>query len=99
MSRRARDHAAAAPASPAPTITTGSESATRRRLSSNAVTHDGIRGFIDEHEPARRAALDEWLRTPGISAQPARHDAVRRSGGWFARAARRAGFPTVEIWD
>ncbi|MFN2560920.1 MAG: dipeptidase [Jatrophihabitans sp.] len=60
---------------------------------------DGIRDFIDEHRADLLADLDQWLRIPGISAQPDRHGDVRRSAEWFADAARRTGFPTVEIWD
>jgi len=63
------------------------------------VTTDGIRSFIDDHRGDLLADLDQWLRIPGISAQPDRHDDVRRSAEWFVDAARRAGFPTVEIWD
>ncbi len=56
------------------------------------------RTFVDEHRHELLADLDRWLRIPGISAQPERHDDVRRSAEWFAAAARAAGFPTVEIW-
>jgi acetylornithine deacetylase/succinyl-diaminopimelate desuccinylase-like protein len=54
--------------------------------------------FVEEHRHELLADLDRWLRIPGISAQPERHDDVRRSAEWFADAARAAGFPTVEIW-
>jgi acetylornithine deacetylase/succinyl-diaminopimelate desuccinylase-like protein len=57
------------------------------------------RTFIDTHRGDLLADLDQWLRIPGISAQPDRHDDVRRSAEWFADAARRTGFPTVEVWD
>ncbi len=57
------------------------------------------RDFITEHRRDLLTDLDQWLRIPGISAQPERHDDVRRSAEWFAEAARRAGFPTVEILD
>src|SRR3954452_20805592 len=97
--RRERAHAAPAPASPAPTITTGSESAMTLRLSSDPMTHDGIRGYVADHRSDLLGDLDEWLRIPGISAQPDRHGDVRRSAEWFAQAARRSGFPTAEIWD
>ena len=56
------------------------------------------RSFIDAHRHELLADLDDWLRIPGISAQPERHDDVRRSAEWLAAAARRVGFPTVEIW-
>src|SRR3954469_21051061 len=58
-----------------------------------------IRTFVDAHRGELLADLDEWLRIPGISAQPDRHADVRRSAEWFAGAARRTGFPTVEVWD
>ncbi|MEP7020546.1 MAG: dipeptidase [Pseudonocardiales bacterium] len=57
-----------------------------------------VRTFVEEHRPELLADLDAWLRIPGISAQPERHDDVQRSADWFAAAARQAGFPTVEIW-
>jgi acetylornithine deacetylase/succinyl-diaminopimelate desuccinylase-like protein len=63
------------------------------------VTNDGVRAYIDDHKPDLLADLDQWLRIPGISAQPDRHGDVRRSAEWFVEAARRAGFPVVEIWD
>jgi len=58
-----------------------------------------IRTFVDAHRGELLADLDEWLRIPGISAQPDRHADVRRSAEWFAGAARRTGFPVVEVWD
>ncbi len=57
------------------------------------------RGFIADHRADLLADLDQWLRIPGISAQPERHGDVARSAQWFADAARRTGFPTVEVWD
>jgi acetylornithine deacetylase/succinyl-diaminopimelate desuccinylase-like protein len=68
-------------------------------LSSGLVESLGIRDYIDAHRGDLLADLDQWLRIPGISAQPDRHPDVRRSAEWFADAARRTGFPTVEIWD
>jgi acetylornithine deacetylase/succinyl-diaminopimelate desuccinylase-like protein len=56
------------------------------------------RTFIDEHRDELLADLDAWLRIPGISAQPEHHGDVHRSAEWFAQAARRTGFPIVEIW-
>jgi acetylornithine deacetylase/succinyl-diaminopimelate desuccinylase-like protein len=58
-----------------------------------------VRDFIDAHRGDLLHDLDQWLRIPGISAQPERHADVRRSAEWFADAAREAGFPVVEIWD
>jgi acetylornithine deacetylase/succinyl-diaminopimelate desuccinylase-like protein len=56
------------------------------------------REFVTEHRADLLADLDQWLRIPGISAQPEHHLDVTRSAEWFAAAAARAGFPTVEIW-
>src|SRR6478609_975621 len=87
-------NAAAEPARPAPTITTSASMASR--LSSAFVTT--VRDFIDDHRQDLLDDLDAWLRIPGISAQPDHHDDVHRSADWFAEAARKVGFPTVEIW-
>jgi acetylornithine deacetylase/succinyl-diaminopimelate desuccinylase-like protein len=57
-----------------------------------------VRAFVAAHHHELLADLDQWLRIPGISAQPQRRDDVLRSADWFAAAARAAGFPTVEIW-
>jgi acetylornithine deacetylase/succinyl-diaminopimelate desuccinylase-like protein len=56
------------------------------------------RTFVTDHRQELLDDLDQWLRIPGISAQPEHHDDVARSAEWFADAARRAGFPTVELW-
>ena len=57
-----------------------------------------VREFIDDHRGELLADLDQWLRIPGISAQPEHHGDVQRSAEWFAEAARRTGLQTVEIW-
>jgi acetylornithine deacetylase/succinyl-diaminopimelate desuccinylase-like protein len=57
-----------------------------------------VRTFVEEHRHELLADLDQWLRIPGISAQPEHHDDVHRNADWFAAAARQAGFPIVEIW-
>lgn len=56
------------------------------------------REYIAGHRDELLADLDQWLRIPGISAQPEHRGDVARSAEWFADAARRAGFPIVEIW-
>lgn len=56
------------------------------------------RDFVAEHRADLLADLDQWLRIPSISAQPERHADVARNAEWFAAAALRTGFPTVEIW-
>jgi acetylornithine deacetylase/succinyl-diaminopimelate desuccinylase-like protein len=57
------------------------------------------RDFVQAHIEELLADLDAFLRIPGISAQPAHAQDVRFSAEWLAAAARRTGFPTVEIWD
>ncbi|WP_338183405.1 dipeptidase [Jatrophihabitans sp.] len=57
-----------------------------------------VREFVTDHRQDLLDDLDAWLRIPGISAQPEHHGDVARSAEWFAEAARRTGFPTVEIW-
>src|ERR1700710_2438638 len=57
-----------------------------------------VREFVHDHRGDLLADLDEWLRIPGISVQPESRDDVLASGACFPAAARRAGFPSVEIW-
>jgi acetylornithine deacetylase/succinyl-diaminopimelate desuccinylase-like protein len=57
-----------------------------------------VREYIAEHHQDLLEHLDQWLRIPGISAQPEHHDDVARSAEWLADALRATGFPTVEIW-
>lgn len=56
------------------------------------------REYVNAHKDALLADLDQWLRIPGISAQPEHHPDVLRSAEWFAEAARAAGFPIIETW-
>ncbi|MGB9375912.1 MAG: dipeptidase [Mycobacteriales bacterium] len=56
------------------------------------------RRYVTEHLDRLHADLDQWLRIPSISADPARHPDVHASADWLATALRRTGFPTVEIW-
>jgi acetylornithine deacetylase/succinyl-diaminopimelate desuccinylase-like protein len=55
------------------------------------------REYVTQHRADLLSDLDQWLRIPGISADPAHHSDVRTSAEWFAEAARRTGFPIVEI--
>jgi acetylornithine deacetylase/succinyl-diaminopimelate desuccinylase-like protein len=57
------------------------------------------RAYILDHAADLHADLDQWLRIPSISADPARAGDVRRSAEWLAGAFRRTGFPTVEVWE
>jgi len=56
------------------------------------------RTYVADHLDRLHADLDEWLRIPSISADPARRPDVQASADWLAAALRRTGFPTVEIW-
>ena len=56
-----------------------------------------VRGFIDENAASFFGALRDWLAIPSISADPGRHDDVRRSAEWLAGYLRQAGFPAAEI--
>src|SRR3984893_2671009 len=44
-------------------------------------------------------ALKQWLAIPSISADPDRHDDVRRSAEWLAAHLRCGGFPVAEVWE
>jgi acetylornithine deacetylase/succinyl-diaminopimelate desuccinylase-like protein len=57
------------------------------------------REYVTENIDSLLADLDEWLRIPSVSADPARAADVRRSAEWLAEAFRRTGLPTVEVWD
>lgn len=56
------------------------------------------REFVLAHLDDLHADLDAWLRIPSISADPAHAGDVAASAEWLAKALRRTGFPTVEIW-
>ena len=58
-----------------------------------------VRGYIESNSRGYFDALKEWLAIPSISADPARHDDVRRSAEWLAARLRATGFPVTEIWD
>jgi acetylornithine deacetylase/succinyl-diaminopimelate desuccinylase-like protein len=58
-----------------------------------------VPGYIDQNSAAFFAALQDWLRIPSISADPARHGDVRRSAEWLAARLRDTGFPVVEVWE
>jgi acetylornithine deacetylase/succinyl-diaminopimelate desuccinylase-like protein len=57
------------------------------------------RTYVLDHVEDLHADLDEWLRIPSVTADPARAGDVRRSAEWLAAAFRRTGFPTVEVWE
>ncbi|MDQ6850271.1 MAG: M20/M25/M40 family metallo-hydrolase [Actinomycetota bacterium] len=57
-----------------------------------------VREFVQANKADLLTDLDQWLRIAGISAEPEHHGDVARSADWFADAARRTGFPTVETW-
>jgi len=58
-----------------------------------------VRGYVESNAPEFIAALTQWLTIPSISADPARHDDVRRSAEWLAGHLREAGFPAAEVWE
>jgi acetylornithine deacetylase/succinyl-diaminopimelate desuccinylase-like protein len=59
-----------------------------------------VPGYISDNAPAFFGALREWLAIPSISADPARHEDVRRSARWLAGYLRAAtGFPVAEVWE
>ena len=58
-----------------------------------------VRPYVAEHADEFFAELDEWLRIPSISSDPASAPEVRRSAEWLAAKLREIGFPTVEIWE
>src|SRR6266550_1590784 len=68
-----------------------------RPVGSEDVTAE--RTYVQDHVEDLHADLDQWLRIPSISADPARADDIRRSADWLAAAFRRTGFPTVEVWE
>jgi acetylornithine deacetylase/succinyl-diaminopimelate desuccinylase-like protein len=57
------------------------------------------RQYINDHAADFFAALKQWLTIPSISADPARHDDVRRSADWLAAHLRDTGFPVAEVWE
>ncbi|WP_017584529.1 dipeptidase [Nocardiopsis valliformis] len=57
------------------------------------------RAYIEAHGNEFLASLKEWLAIPSISADPERHDDVRRSARWLADHLTETGFPTVEVWE
>ncbi|HVF20546.1 MAG TPA: dipeptidase [Mycobacteriales bacterium] len=58
-----------------------------------------IRDYVAAHCDRLYADLDEWLRIPSISADPAHAADVRASAEWAVAALRRTGFTTVEVWE
>jgi acetylornithine deacetylase/succinyl-diaminopimelate desuccinylase-like protein len=58
-----------------------------------------VRDFIAANAAEFSQALRDWLSIPSVSADPARHDDVRRSARWLADYLTRTGFPEVEVWE
>ena len=52
-----------------------------------------VRSYIDQNAADFFAALQDWLRIPSISADPARHADVRRSAQWLADQLPGPGLP------
>jgi acetylornithine deacetylase/succinyl-diaminopimelate desuccinylase-like protein len=62
-----------------------------------ALTPDEIRSAVRELLPSVRADLEALVRIPSVSADPARHDDVRRSAEATAELFRAEGFGDVQI--
>jgi acetylornithine deacetylase/succinyl-diaminopimelate desuccinylase-like protein len=58
-----------------------------------------VRDFIAANAAEFSQALRDWLSIPSVSADPARHDDVRRSARWLADYLTQTGFPEVEVWE
>jgi acetylornithine deacetylase/succinyl-diaminopimelate desuccinylase-like protein len=58
-----------------------------------------VRSYIDQNAAAFFAALQDWLRIPSISSDPARRGDVRRSAQWLADQLRATGFPVAQVWE
>ena len=59
-----------------------------------------VREYVEAHAVEFSAALREWLAIPSVSADPARHDDVRRSAQWLADYLKNTtGFPVAEVWE
>jgi acetylornithine deacetylase/succinyl-diaminopimelate desuccinylase-like protein len=54
-------------------------------------------GYLRAHAPRFVAELQELVRFPSVSAQPAHAADVRRCAAWLAAHLRRIGMPAVEI--
>jgi acetylornithine deacetylase/succinyl-diaminopimelate desuccinylase-like protein len=58
-----------------------------------------VRAAVEVGAGEMLRGLQEWLRIPSVSGDPAHHDDVRRSAEYLSGALRALGFPTVEIWE
>ena len=58
-----------------------------------------VRDYIAANAAEFSQALRDWLSIPSVSADPARHDDVRRSAQWLAGHLRQSGFPVAEVWE
>ena len=58
-----------------------------------------VRGYVESNAREFIDDLKQWLAIPSISADPDRHDDVRRSAEWLAAHLRDAGFPVAEVWE
>jgi acetylornithine deacetylase/succinyl-diaminopimelate desuccinylase-like protein len=58
-----------------------------------------VRDYIAANAAEFSQALRDWLSIPSVSADPARHDDVRRSAEGLAGYLRQSGFPVAEVWE
>ncbi len=57
-----------------------------------------VRQYIEDHAAEFFGALGQWLAIPSISADPDRHEDVRRSADWLKDHLTGTGFDVVEVW-
>jgi acetylornithine deacetylase/succinyl-diaminopimelate desuccinylase-like protein len=59
-----------------------------------------VRDYIAANAAGFSQALRDWLSIPSVSADPARHDDVRRSAEWLAGYLRQSGSgPEADLAD
>jgi acetylornithine deacetylase/succinyl-diaminopimelate desuccinylase-like protein len=58
-----------------------------------------VREYVEAHAAEFSQALRQWLAIPSVSADPARHEDVRRSAQWLADYLAAQGFPRAEVWE
>ncbi len=58
-----------------------------------------LAGYLEAERDRIYRTLTDWLRVPSISADPSRHDDVRRSADFAADLLRHAGLTGVEVLE
>lgn len=57
------------------------------------------RAAVAQLAPQWLTQLQQWIRIPSVSADPAHHQDVRKSAQYLAEQFQAAGFPTVRVMD